>query len=261
MAIFIGIIIGAILGLTGSGGSLFAVPLLMLFLGLPLADATGVALGAVAVTAAFGVIQRDKSEIVWLPALFILVFGVLFAPVGRWLTLFIDETVILSTFSVLVLWDAYKMWSQAKQEPNVAQAIRAELKHELETFDAGAPERRSYRSYVTASLAGVLVGVTSGVLGVGGGFIIVPMLSLVAGIPMRRAVASSLLVISMVSASGFASYFYFNGAVDNVLLGYVSIGGVVGMLIGSRMVNLIDPIRLQQVFAVLLLLVVARLWF
>lgn len=261
MAILIGIVIGAILGLTGSGGSLFAVPLLMLFLDLPLADATGIALGAVAVSAAFGVIQRDKSEIVWLPALFILVFGVIFAPVGRWLTLYLNEAVILSAFSVLVLGVAYKMWSQAKREPTVAQAVRAEVQHELETFDANAPERRSYRSYITASLAGVLVGVISGILGVGGGFIIVPMLALVAGIPMRRAVASSLLVISMVSASGFASYFYFNGTVNALLLGYVSIGGVVGMLIGSRMAKLIDPIRLQQVFAVLLVMVVARLWF
>jgi uncharacterized membrane protein YfcA len=114
---------------------------------------------------------------------------------------------------------------------------------------------------VAVSLAGgVATGVLSGLLGVGGGFVIVPLLTMVAGLSMRQAVASSLLIISMVSASGFFSYCYFNGSVDVWLLAKVAFGGVLGMLLGGRLINRIDSVLLQKVFAVMLILVLPVMW-
>ncbi|MBL4868452.1 MAG: TSUP family transporter [Pseudomonadales bacterium] len=70
VGVLIGSIIGLVLGLTGAGGSVFAVPLLMLMLSLPVADAMGVALGAVSITALYGVIIRwRKRQFLFLPAL------------------------------------------------------------------------------------------------------------------------------------------------------------------------------------------------
>ena len=70
MSVVIGLVIGLVLGLTGAGGSIFAVPLLMLLLGLPINDAIGIALGAVAVSAFIGTLSNWRAQyILWVPAI------------------------------------------------------------------------------------------------------------------------------------------------------------------------------------------------
>lgn len=92
MAIGIGLLIGLVLGLTGAGGSVLAVPLLALCLHLPLQDATGIALGAVAVSAASGVLARFKDgQVLWVPALILGMGGMALAPLGQWLALGLPE--------------------------------------------------------------------------------------------------------------------------------------------------------------------------
>ena len=266
MAIAVGLLIGLVLGLTGAGGSLFAVPLLALLLQMPLQQATGVALGAVAASAFFGVLQRDRSDIAWGPALIILVGGSLSAPLGRWLSAYFDELWLLMAFSLLLLWVAFAMWRQAVTSPDKAQVLRADTGHS----DADKPRAYCERidgqwrlgapCIAVAGLGGIGVGLLSGLLGVGGGFVIVPLLTLVAGLTMQQAVASSLLVISLVSGSGFLSYCWFSGALDFALLLQVSMGGVAGMLLGARFAARLAGPHLQQGFAVMLLLTLGGMW-
>jgi uncharacterized membrane protein YfcA len=86
MLLAIGLMIGLILGLTGAGGSVFAVPLLMLMAGLPITDAIGISLGAVAATTLYGsarnLVQKNTSPVLWKPGIILASVGAITAPIG-----------------------------------------------------------------------------------------------------------------------------------------------------------------------------------
>lgn len=263
MLILAGVIIGLILGLTGAGGSLFAVPLLGLFTGAPMVQLTGVSLGAVAVSAMLGVFQRRTVGIVWLPVAVILMGGVVFAPVGRWLAGYIPPLALLSLFSVLVLWVAFRMWREAGLSPEATREVRA----------VGATESLAVQPMplvthgfwpspilIKALVGGVATGLLSGLLGVGGGFVVVPLLTLVVGLNMQQAILSSLLVISLVSTTGFASHWWLHGGVDPHMLAWVTLGGCVGMLMGGLLSDKLAGPRLQRGFALLMLVTTVMMW-
>ena len=266
MAVVVGLLIGLVLGLTGAGGSLFAVPLLSAVLLLPMVESTGIALGAVAVSALFGVMQRDRSEIAWLPAVVIMISGALFAPVGRGLAGYFDEMVLLVLFSLLMLWVAIRMWRQARVSPENTRIIRARqwqtkqvvtepyCRQQQGEWQLGA------RCALVATLGGALTGLLSGLLGVGGGFVVVPLLTLVAGLTMAQAVPTSLFIIAGISSAGFISHYWLVAAVDTSLLLKVALGGVLGMALGIRLGERIAGPVLQQSFAITLVAMLAALW-
>jgi len=262
MALLVGIFIGLVLGLTGAGGSLFAVPLLSLLLGLPLVDATGIALGAVAVSAALGVLQRRGVGIVWLPVSVVLIGGVSLAPLGRWLAGDIPADVLLIGFSVLVLWVAYRMWLQASSVSTGAE-IRAQKSAEDLTQ---TPQALLINGYwpspilIKSIIAGMVTGVISGLLGVGGGFVIVPILTLIVGLTMAQAVASSLLIICFVSSSGFIAHWWMHGGLEVEVLAWVSVGGLVGMFLGGKLAGRMAGPNLQRAFSLMLLVILAVMW-
>ena len=112
-ALGIGAILGLLLGLTGAGGSLVALPLL-LSLHLPLRDAIGVSLGAVALTALVGAIPRAVQGLVaWRPVLLLSLCGLPGNALGQWLGQFIAESLLIIAFCLLVLWSAWRMWRGA----------------------------------------------------------------------------------------------------------------------------------------------------
>ena len=106
----IGVLIGGVLGLTGAGGSVLAVPLLVLLLHLDPASATGLALGVVAAGSIYGSIQRVRHrEVLWIPAILLGLCGVVVAPIGRILTAQVSPTFLLVSFSVLSVAIAARM--------------------------------------------------------------------------------------------------------------------------------------------------------
>ncbi|UTA48975.1 sulfite exporter TauE/SafE family protein [Simiduia sp. 21SJ11W-1] len=265
----IGAAVGLVLGLTGAGGSLFAVPLLMLGLGLATGQATGLALGAVAVSAAWGAAGGfARREVVWLPALVLALSGALLAPVGRALALQLPDIWLMAGFAVLVIWVALRMWLQARREPAAAGVTRASQAPKLLTaeqplcrFSASGQLELRPRCLAGVVLGGAMAGVLSGLFGVGGGFVIVPLLVLLTGLSMRAAVATSLLVIAVISTSGFASYLWLGHAVNYAVLAWLSLGGVLGMVLGSKLAHRLAGPVLQQIFVVLMILLTASaLW-
>ncbi|GAA5316081.1 MAG: sulfite exporter TauE/SafE family protein [Candidatus Pelagadaptatus aseana] len=266
MAIVVGLLIGLVLGLTGAGGSLFAVPLLSMVLLLPLVDSTGIALGAVAISALFGVLQRDRSEIAWLPALIILITGAFFAPLGRWLAGHIDDSLLLGLFSILMVWVAVKMWRQARLAPDDTRIVRAKRWQQSEEIVEPYCRQQqgrwtlSSRCLLVATLGGATAGFLSGLLGVGGGFVVVPLLTLVAGLSMSQAVATSLFIITGISAVGFASHYWLVAPVDTELLLQVALGGILGMALGVRLGDRITGPVLQRSFAITLVVMLLVLW-
>ncbi len=260
LGLAVGIVIGLVLGLTGAGGSLFAVPMLAVLLGLPPVEATGVALGAVALSALMGVIQRRGVGIVWLPVSIILTGGVAIAPVGRWLAGFIPDLYLLLGFSLLTSWTALRMWLQAsKSEVGLFAEVLDEdltVKPEPLLMNGFWPTPILWKSIV----AGLVTGLLSGLLGVGGGFVIIPILTLLVGLTMAQAIASSLLIIAFVSTSGFVAHWWLHHGIAVDILIWVSLGGVVGMWLGGLLSPKIGGSNLQRGFALMLVVTTALMW-
>jgi uncharacterized membrane protein YfcA len=262
VVLLIGALIGLVLGLTGAGGSVMAVPLLMGGLGLGLSMSAGLSLGAVASAAAFGVFMRlRQKQIVWPLVAVTGAGGMLLAPVGQWLAGRLSETALVVAFALLVAVIAVRMWQQADRDPESTRVLRA-------GSDAGAGlEGASCELSPTGRfewrwpcmqrllLAGALTGLLSGLFGVGGGFVIVPMLILVSGLPMRQAVATSLAVIVLISSTGFASFLWQQSL--PALFWPLAGGALLGMLAGSLLGRFVAGPKLQKGFVILMVLLVA----
>lgn len=262
LSVMVGVVIGLVLGLTGAGGSIFALPLLILLLNVSPHDAVGIALCAVAASSIFGTLTRLKSgEIEWLPAIMFALIGSLFTPIGVWLNQIIPETIILLGFFIIVIFVAQKMWRQANQHPEETLVSRAQISKR--TLDANGAycvmnDKKDFkfgpRCFLGMLGGASLTGVLSGLFGVGGGFIIVPTLMFLTGVRIQQAVATSLVVISAVSSSALLSY-YAQGALHfSPLLFEVSFGGLLGMLFGILAGKKISGPHLQKGFAITMLL-------
>jgi hypothetical protein len=107
------------------------------------------------------------------------------------------------------------------------------------------------------SIVGVASGVLSGLFGVGGGFIIVPALVLFSGMPVHRAVGTSLMVIALVSVSGIASLIGAGRAISPVTTGLFVLGGISGLFAGEQIGRRLSGPLLQRVFAVAMFAVAA----
>ena len=263
MTVLVGLVVGLVLGLTGAGGSVLAVPLFVEVLHSDLDTAVGVSLGVVAIGALFGTLGRIKSgTILVAPALAYAVAGMLMAPLGRRVGDAIPDVPRIVAFSFLVVIVAFRMWRQASQDPESTRVVRAGLDGPdsegrgpvCRLSPTGRLELKP-RCLSRLAIGGAVTGLLSGIFGVGGGFVIVPSLVLLTEIDMHRAVATSLLVITLVASSGFASYVTHVDVVPLVLLRDVSLGVVLGMGLGTVLAKkLAGPTLVRGFVGVLLAL-------
>lgn len=267
LAALIGLAIGLVLGLTGAGGSVLAVPLLMQGLAMPAVAAAGVSLGAVALAAGLGVLLRLKGrQIVWQAAVILGLAGAVTVPAGQWLARQLSEPLLLTAFTLLVAVIALRMWRQARRQPESTRVVRAGGGEALSpalptcTFsDSGYLEWR-WPCILRLGVAGLLTGLLSGLFGVGGGFVIVPALVLLTGLPMVPAVATSLAIITVVSGAGFLSFLLGPQALSGEVAGVMA-GSFAGMLLGTALAPRLAGPRLQEIFVVVMVLLAAwNLW-
>ncbi len=258
LSVAFGVVVGFSLGLTGGGGSIFAVPLLVYGLKLPAQEAVGVSLAAVAGTSLFGLLHRLRAgEVEVGTGLLFAAAGMLGAPIGTRLGALIPGAALLLMFAVLMLFVAFRMWRKAMRTPDQATAVRAvpgpSASQELGPACQRDPEgklRWTSRCAMMLSLAGLMTGVLSGLFGVGGGFVIVPALVFFSGMGIHRAVATSLLVITLIGASGVVSNILLTDRpLPLELTGLFVAGGVGGMWLGTHLGRRISGPRLQKIFA------------
>ena len=264
MSIIIGFIIGSVLGLTGAGGSIFAVPLLILLLNLAPSEAMGIGLGAVMASAMLGTIGQ-RQQVLWIPALLLALGGALFAPLGKYVSTLLNDTTLLVSFSVLAVVIALRMFQQAIQHPSLTAFTRATSLKAADSASLACRLSQTGQFSLHARcisglvLGGALVGFASGLFGVGGGFLIVPLILFLSSVPMSQAIATSLAVITVISASGFATHLAFTGFPNYAVITQVLVGAVFGMFISQRFSNRLAGQSLQIIFSTLLILVVLTL--
>jgi len=264
LALLFGIVVGLALGLTGGGGSVFAIPLLVFGLGIPAHEAVTLSLATVAVVAISGSVGAARNGLIeYRAGLIFAVAGIIAAPAGVFLADLMPERALLISFGVLVIVVAAAMWTKARKTPNSAHVVRASYGEQPEDV-SGAPCKfnpDSRRLRLTApcsavlSLTGLITGVLSGMFGVGGGFIIVPALTFVTQLSIHRAVATSLFVISLIGTSGLVSGVLSEREISWVIAATFIPGGIVGLIVGQQIAKRLAGSKLQMAFAISMVVV------
>lgn len=248
----LGFIIGIILALTGAGGGILAVPVLIFGAGLSAAQAGPIGLMAVGMAAALGAVLGLRAGIVrYKAALLIATCGMVMAPPGLWLAHHCDNRLLTFLFAGVLLHVAIRMLRQSIHPPGRAVTADAGIGMQppcIRNTDTGkiiwtTPCARAL------AISGVVAGFLSGLLGVGGGFVMVPALQRCTDLAMKSIVATSLAVIALVSMAGVLSSSLFGHLNWAVALPF-SGGALAGMLGGRMLSGRLSGPRLQQGFAI-----------
>lgn len=255
-----GLLVGFALGLTGGGGSILAVPLLVYGLAIAPREAVGVSLAAVGATALVGSLGRFRAAEVDLGAgLLFALTGMLGAPLGTWINGYVPDWLLLVLLAGLLLIVAARMWGSSAR----TRASRPSRDKE-EAVPSGASSARRVGETprglqvlrgLLLGLAGWITGVLSGAFGVGGGFLIVPALVLVGGLEMHRATATSLFVIALISAAGVVAYLSAGRSLALDVTASFVVGGLVGMRLGVQLGRRLSGPHLQRICAAALVAV------
>lgn len=231
------LIIGLTMGLLGSGGSILTVPILVYLLHQPekVAVAGSLAIvGAISLVACLPYVMRNNIS--WRNVLFFGVPGMLGTYAGAWLSQYLPGWLQLAIFALVMLIAAVFMLRAAPEQaaPN-----------------AGA------RSIGKIGLDGLAVGVLTGVVGVGGGFLIIPALVVLGNVAMHQAIGTSLAIIALKSATGFAKYHHVLSqqqvALDWPVISIFSAVGIIGSLAGAYWAARLPQQGLRQAFGALLI--------
>lgn len=230
LALPFGLAIGLLLGLVGGGGSILAVPVLVYLLGEPVKDATTESLLVVGAAALVG--AADHARIGRVEVRTGLTFGAAGAAgavVGTALNRLVGGRAILLAFAMLLLVAAVTMLRRGPESPTRDRKL----------------------SFVQVAPVGLGTGVLTGFFGVGGGFVIVPALVLLLGLPLTLAVGTSLLVIALTSGAALAAHLA-SGSIDWIIASIFTAAAIAGALTGRRLGTIISPQRLGHLFALLL---------
>ncbi|MFD5028360.1 sulfite exporter TauE/SafE family protein [Streptomyces sp. NPDC058373] len=235
LALLAGAVVGLALGGMGGGGSLLAVPALVHLLGFAPVEATTASLVIVAITTATSLAAHGRDgNVRWRPGLLFAATGLLPAALGGLLAARLPAALLTAAFSVLAAVAAAGMLRTRDDTP-----------------------RTGSTSIARAAGAGAGLGAVTGLLGVGGGFLGVPALVRVVGLPVRAAVGTSLLVIALTSTASLAARGGTLSSLDWAVVGPFTAAAVLGAWDGRRLAARISGRVLQRVFGAVLLTVAA----
>lgn len=239
IAAVLAVFIGMAVGLLGGGGSILTTPLLVYVAGFDPKEAITASLFVVAITSIFGLIGHARAgRVIWKTGVLFGVAGMVGAFIGGQIGSRLPGIVLLVAFAIMMGVTAVAMIRGRKQV---------------------AGKSHGGRPIVRILIDGLVVGLVTGLVGAGGGFLVVPALVLLGGLAMPNAVATSLLVVAMKSIAGFFGYaLSFGGGsvvqwnpeiqLDWPVILIVTAAAIIGALIGSRLVGLIHPDLLRKIF-------------
>lgn len=232
LALALSTLIGVSLGLLGGGGSILALPVLVYVARVPVHAAIGMSLAVVGTTALVGGLFHARAGRVELRrGAFFAACGMLGAPLGARATHLVAPRALMLLFAGLMLGVGALMLRGGSARPAGGRAHP-----------------------VAAAAAGAGVGLLTGFLGIGGGFLVVPALTLLLGLEMHAAVGTSLLVIAANAAAGLTSHLR-QGELPLGLTAAFTAAAALGALAGVRLASGLDPARLRKGFALFVLAV------
>lgn len=246
----LGIFVGILMGLTGAGGGILSVPLLVFFLHLRVAEAAPIALTAIAISAGVGAFLGFKSNLLrYKAAGFMAIIGLVLSPAGLWLAQRIPNHPLLILFSCTLFFVSTRLYLEARREilgiePPVQNPPPCLINPEHGKLTWNLPCARALL------FSGGLAGFLSGLLGVGGGFIIVPALKRYTNLPVQSIVATSLGVLAIISSGSALVSAATGNLVVNIAIPF-SLGALGGLLLGRGFGKKLSGPRLQQIFAIL----------
>lgn len=254
-----GIATGLFGSLLGLGGGVLLVPLLTLGFDLPVREAVGVSLVCVIITsAASATVFLDRRVANLRLGMVLELFTAIGALVGGTIAFLLDERFLAGLFSLLLLYTAVTMLrprgtdSRGDGEPRDAglpDAPSGTRRSRLGDAMSGATYRIHHP--IPGAIGGVGGGVVSALLGIGGGLVMVPVMHVVMGVPLRVATATSNLMIG-VTASTSAIVYLLKGGIDPYATGPAAIGVFLGAAVGSRIAHRVDVGVLRLLFAAVL---------
>ena len=237
LGLILSALIGLSLGLIGGGGSIITVPMLVYVLGVEAREAVGMSLAVVGGTSLIGsLLHYQRGNLNLKIGSMFGVAGVFGALAGSPLTKFLSPPALLMTFALLMFLIGILMLHRKPRGESEVLHLREQI------------------SVWKALLAGFAVGVLTGFLGVGGGFLIVPALVMFGGLSMKESVGTSLLVIFLNCAAGFighAGYGHFDWKLTGLVTGTAILGTIGGAMLSRRLA----AAELQKSFAVFVLAV------
>ncbi len=258
ITVLLGSFIGIVLALTGAGGAIIAVPLLIFGLHLAVAEAAPIALLAVCMSATIGaLLALMQRKVRYRAAGFIAITGAIAAPAGIWLAQKIPNLPLTLLFAAVLMYVAFDMFRQSKRSNKEIAASESRTFAKPCLLDSpGGRLVWTWPCVGALTLSGISAGSLSGLLGVGGGFVVVPALKKVTNLQMQPIFATSLTVIALISATGVASAALM-GAMNWLIAVPFAGGAIAGMLLGRTFANRFSGPKLQQSFAVMAALVSA----
>lgn len=247
----LGVGIGVLSGLLGIGGGTVMVPVFKLGVGLSALASTATSLFAIIPTSISGVVThvRNKTCVPKL-GLALGVGGALMSPVGVWLATMSPAWMVMVVAALVIGWSAVKMFRKAfkLRGSDAAKEATAATANPVPPVPA-----LSNKQLLQGVAIGLVAGLASGYVGVGGGFIMVPLMLSIIGIPMRLASGTSLIAVMILAIPG---------TIEQAILGNINytvglaiaIGSIPGAVLGARLVKVVPERALRLVFGTFLLI-------
>lgn len=231
LSLVLSILIGVSLGMLGGGGSILTLPILKYVVGMEAHQAVAGSLFVVGATSGVAMITHARAgRVRWRTGIVFGLAGMAGAFLAGRVAKFIPSTILLVLFATMMVVTATAMLRGRKGPANAA-----------------ARDQRGELPIAKVLVEGLVVGAVTGLVGAGGGFLVVPALVLLGGLPMDAAVGTSLLVISMKSFAGFAGYLSSTTVNWKILVG-VTAAAIVGSVIGGWAAGKVAQEKLRRAF-------------
>lgn len=250
-AAVIGVAIGVVVGLLGAGGGILSVPVLVYILGQSPHDATSGSLVIVLLSAITGLWAHARNgNVRWKEGFTVGLFSSVAAVIGARIVPHIQGDVLMILFAILVTGvGIYMLWRGIQQR-------RVEFGKAPAPVEAKEGEEKSPALWAIA-LAGSLVGLASGIFGIGGGFAVVPILIYMFHFTNRQATGTSILVMSISSAAGLLGRIGTPVSIDWPIVLLFAAGSMLGSLLGEPIGRRLRPSTLTLAFGSFLIIVAA----
>ena len=251
----VGVLIGIASGLLGIGGGTVMVPIFRLAFGMSATMSTATSLFAIIPTSISGAISHVKGK-TCIPALGIAagLGGACMSPIGVWLAQLSPDWLVMLAAALIIGYSAINMFKKACTPRPAGQPAAG--------VDAAAPtaddSSLSRKQLLQGAAIGLVAGLASGYVGVGGGFIMVPLMLSIIGIPMRKASGTSLIAVMILAIPGVIE----QGIIGNInyLAGIaIVIGTIPGAVIGARLVTKVPERTLRLLFGCFLIVAAVML--